>query len=245
MLFPQKNPTKRIRINKYLVQAGVAASRRQAEELLDNSKCKIQSENFGEVPADKIKGYQVDPANDKVYIKDKLVRWRPREKIYLMMNKPPGYVCTRQDEHAAKTIFDLLPPKYKKLNLFSVGRLDKNSEGLLLLTNDGDWANNLMHPRYGHEKEYLVWLDGSVTPDKFGRLTAGMLVQGKLWKMKDVKKEPAGENLYRVILTEGHKRQIRVMFDKAGRTVLRLQRIREDTFELGDLPAGKVKEIKV
>ncbi|MFC1721297.1 pseudouridine synthase [Patescibacteria group bacterium] len=241
-------PSERIRLNKFLVQAGVAASRRQAEELISNSKVKIVGAQDS-VPNNQLMGYRVDPTQDKVYVHDKLIVWRPQKKVYLMMNKPRGYVCTRQDKFAQKTVFDLLPAKYKKTGLFTVGRLDKESEGLLLLTNDGDWANKLMHPRYGKEKEYLVWVKGEISPEKFGRLTTGLTIDGKKYQMKRIETLGTGTSSktkkYQVILAEGRKRQIRVMFEKIGGNVIRLQRIRVGEQQLGDLPSGKVKEINI
>jgi len=135
-----------------------------------------------------------------------------------------------------------------------VGRLDKESEGLLIFTNDGDWANKLLHPRGQKEKEYLVLVAARspLTPDKFGRLTAGLALGGKVYKMKSVR-AVAGELMmdtsnrwqqwYRVILTTGYKRQIRVMFEKIGGEVRKLVRVRVAEQELGNLSLGEFKEI--
>ena len=121
--------SEKIRINKFLVQAGVAASRRQAEELLLKARVKIKQENGVKVPAAQLIGYQVDPASDQVFVDGRPVKWQSVKKVYLMMNKPRGYVCTRQDKYADKIVLDLLPVQYKKAGIFTVGRLDKESEG--------------------------------------------------------------------------------------------------------------------
>jgi 23S rRNA pseudouridine2605 synthase len=243
-----------MRINKFLVAAGAAPSRRAAEGLIFNSQVKVQRADGTKLaPADVI-GAQIDPQTDKVYVDGKLLSYRPARFIYLMLNKPAGYICTRRDIHADKTVFDLLPKKYETAGLFTVGRLDKESEGLLLFTNDGDWANRLLHPRWQKEKEYLVLVaaQSPLTPEKLGRLTAGLALGGKTYKMKSVQ-PVAGEidsaankrwqQWYRVILTTGYKRQIRVMFEKIGGEVRKLLRVRVGEQELGNLPTGQFREI--
>jgi len=115
----------------------------------------------------------------------------------------------------------------------------------LLLTNDGDWANHLMHPRYQSEKEYLVWTKRQLSLQHLGDLKAGVKIDGKTLRMKGIKLHDQSDNIYQIILTEGHKRQIRVMIEHVGNEVVRLQRFREDQYRLGDLPPGQVREIKI
>ncbi len=243
-----------ILISKYIAQAGIA-SRRQAGELVKLGKVRIETPG-GNVPPGKLIGYRVDESTDKVFVNDELIR--PKAKIYLMMNKPRGYVCTRGDRHAKKTVFDLLPPKYKKEGLFTVGRLDKDTEGLLLLTNDGDWSNKLTHPRYEKEKEYYVLVRGDIKTEDFERLQHGLMIAKQKYKAKLVEyldRIPKGQNKdhleqafsmragdywCRVVLSEGKKRQIRVMFEKVGAHVVYLQRVRVGDFKLGRLGLGEI-----
>lgn len=243
-----------MRINKFLVAAGAAPSRRAAEGLIFNSQIRVQRADGSKLPPAAVIGAQIDPQTDKVYVDGKLINYRPSRLIYLMLNKPSGYICTRQDRHAEKTVFDLLPKKYKTAGLFSVGRLDKESEGLLIFTNDGDWANRLLHPRWQKEKEYLVLVTAlsPLSPEKLGRLTTGLAVAGKTYQMKSVRPvtgvlDPTlskrWQQWYQVVLTTGYKRQIRVMFEKIGGDVRKLLRVRVGEQELGNLPTGQFREI--
>ena len=154
--------------------------------------------------------------------------------FHLVLHKPAGFVATRNDPNARDTIFDLLPPHGPRL--FNVGRLDAQSEGLLILTNDGDLAQRLTHPRYKVEKEYEVTLDRPWDPTLAAKLLRGIMLDGKRARLERV--YPAKPTLVRVVLRQGINRQIRRMFYEIGYEVKRLLRTRIDNLRLGDLPRG-------
>ncbi len=159
-----------------------------------------------------------------------------RPHVYLALHKPAGYVTTRNDELGRKTVYDLLPPEYSGCWLFPVGRLDKDSEGLLLMTDDGEWANLLTDPEFHVEKTYRVKLDGKPLPAELERFRTGVMLDATVTLPARVKAE--GRGWYLVVLTEGRNRQIRRMFHELGYKVKRLVRLAIGPLELGDLPAG-------
>jgi 23S rRNA pseudouridine2605 synthase len=164
-----------------------------------------------------------------------------RPRVYLILNKPAGYVTTRSDELGRKTVYDLLPEAYAGGWLFPVGRLDKDSEGLLLMTDDGEWSNLLTDPDFHVDKIYRVKLDARPREDELQRFRAGIELDGTATLPAGV--EPEGGTWYRVRLTEGRNRQIRRMFHALGYKVKRLQRVAIGGFGLGDLPEGAVAEL--
>ena len=164
---------------------------------------------------------------------------RSQHRIYLMLHKPAGFVSTRSDPNARDTIFDLLPPKFPRL--FNIGRLDAQSEGLLILTNDGDLAHRLMHPRSKVEKEYEVTLDRPWDPTFVPKLLAGMMLDGQHARMEKV--QGIRTTRVRVVLHQGINRQIRRMFSELGYKVERLVRIRVGHLRLGDLPRGHWRQL--
>jgi pseudouridine synthase len=165
----------------------------------------------------------------------------PAAPVYLAMHKPRGYVTTRSDELGRKTIYDLLPPAWAGGWLFPVGRLDRDSEGLLLLTNDGGWSDRLTDPARHVPKVYRVKLDGRPGPADLERFRNGMELDGSATAPAGV--EPEGGGWYRVTLSEGRNRQIRRMFHALGYKVKRLARVSIGPLALGDLPAGAVREL--
>lgn len=164
-----------------------------------------------------------------------------RKRIYLILNKPAGFVTTRSDELGRKTVYDLLPEAYAGGWLFPVGRLDKDSEGLLLMTDDGEWSNLLTDPDYHVDKIYRVKLDARPKEEELSRFRAGIELDGTATLPAGL--EPQGGTWYRVRLTEGRNRQIRRMFHALGYKVKRLQRVAIGGLELGDLPEGAVAEL--
>ena len=151
------------------------------------------------------------------------------------MHKPAGFVSTRRDPHARDTIFDLLPPKFPRL--FNIGRLDAQSEGLLLLTNDGDLAQQLTHPRFKIEKEYEVTLDRQWNSEDAQKLLRGIFLNGQHAQIARLR--PIGPTRLRVVLRQGINQQIRRMFYAAGYEVKRLVRVRIGNLRLGDLSRGE------
>ncbi|MEO6094277.1 MAG: pseudouridine synthase [Fibrobacteria bacterium] len=162
----------------------------------------------------------------------------PSARVYLMLHKPAGYVTTRTDELGRKTVYDLLPPEYAGGWVFPVGRLDKDSEGLLLLTNDGEWSNRLTDPAFHVDKVYRVKLDGRPLEEELQRFRTGIELDGIATLPAGVEAE--GSGWYRVRLVEGRNRQIRRMFHALGYKVRRLVRISIDTIGLGDLAEGAI-----
>ena len=170
--------------------------------------------------------------SDHVKVGNRLVR--PAERLTIALHKPAGFVCTRSDPHATDTIYDLLPPKFSRL--FNVGRLDTQTEGLLLLTSDGDLAQRLTHPRYKVEKEYEVTLDRRWNPQLAKKLLDGIFLDGKRARLAQV--QPFGPTRLRVVLQQGINRQIRRMFYAIGYELERLVRTRIGSLRLGEMPRG-------
>ena len=219
------------RLQKYLARCGVA-SRRAAERLIAEGAVTVNGEVVDEM------GRQVDPELDRVEVNGRPVR-PPAAMVYLAVNKPPGVVTTARDPFGRPTVMDLVP---RVGRLYPVGRLDADSEGLLLMTNDGELANRLMHPRYGCEKEYRALVQGQPDEGALDRLRRGVeLEDGPA--AAEVEPErgsaaPPGRSWLRVTLREGRKRQVRRMLAAVGCSVERLQRVRIGPLELGGLPPG-------
>ncbi len=182
--------------------------------------------------------------NDIIKINDKLVKKESAQKIYLMLNKPIGYTCTKRKFKDEKNIYKLLPEKYNCLN--SVGRLDKKSEGLLILTNDGDYIYKMTHPKFEQEKEYIVETQNFVSKKKLNKFKQGINIGTKekeIVKCKSIKQ--LSDNKFSIVITQGKKRQIRRMCAAVELKVVGLKRAREGRLNLDDLKIGKWKEIKV
>jgi len=171
-------------------------------------------------------------ARDHVKVDGRLVRAAPA--LTVMLHKPPGFVSTRKDEHARDTVFDLLPQKFSRL--FNIGRLDAQTEGLLLLTNDGDLAEALTHPRYKTDKEYEVTLDRPWDPALAPKLLRGIFLDGQ--RARIARLHSISPTRLRVVLHQGINRQIRRMFETVGYRVKHLLRVRVANLRLGDLPRG-------
>lgn len=224
-----------MRINKYLAECGVA-SRRKSEELIKDGRVKLNGRRVVEL-ATEIKD------GDIVTVDGKKVQ--PSSFVYLMLNKPKGCVCTTSDEHGRKTVLDLLPPQYADKRIFPVGRLDYDTEGLLILTNDGDLANRLTHPRNDIEKSYIANVEGKVTEDELNKLRAGIVLDGVKTKKCRITVLQEEEKLTRaeVVISEGRNRQVRRMFESINRTVAFLKRVAIGDLRLGGLYRGKVREL--
>jgi 23S rRNA pseudouridine2605 synthase/23S rRNA pseudouridine2604 synthase len=215
-----------VRIQKYIAECGVA-SRRNAEKLILSGMVKLNGKTVTQL------GVKVDPAEDKVVVDGKTLKQK-EPKIYIKVNKPRGYVSSCRKFKDEKTILDVV--KNIPYRLYPIGRLDKDSEGLMILTNDGELANRLMHPRYAHEKEYVVKVMFKITQDKLTQLSKGIMIEGK--KTLPAKVHRLGEKQFRIVLREGRKRQIKMMVEKMRNRVVALQRTRIRNVRLDDLPAG-------
>ena len=218
-----------MRLQKFMAQAGIA-SRRKAEELIQAGKVLVNG-----VAVTKL-GTTIDPFHDVVEYEGNVLK-PVAEKIYLALHKPAGYITSRSEEQG-KTIFDLIKTKQR---LFPVGRLDKESSGLLLLTNDGDFTQRVTHAKYGCEKEYFISLDNDLTPPHIRLLERGMRLGSQ--HAAPVKVISARNKSARIILTQGLNRQIRRSLGKLGYTVVKLKRIRIGKLELGELASGQSKPI--
>ena len=241
----------RERIQKVIANAGIA-SRRGGEDLVRAGRVTVDGR-----PA--IIGEQVDPSMQRVEVDGSPLPPTVGPRSYWVLNKPAGVVSTVRDRHAERTVMELLPPDVRRTaRLYPVGRLDEESEGLLLFTDDGTWADLMLHPRYGVEREYMVGLDRSVTKQQKIALRTGIELEEGLARidhLDDVTPaqvrnvtlllDPPHPELrwYRVVLAQGWKRQIRRMFEAVGMPVRRLVRVRVGTLKLTDLRAGQARRL--
>jgi 23S rRNA pseudouridine2605 synthase len=221
---------KLIRINKYLSEAGLG-SRRKVEELVTSGKVRVNGQTVTDL------AITVNAAKDKVEVDGKPVRPEDK-KIYLLLNKPKQYIVTRQDEYDRKTIYKLLPDFAQ--NCVSAGRLDKDSEGLLLITNDGDLVQVLTHPASKVEKVYRVQIDLPLTQKQLNDLRSGVVIEGYRTRPAGVFVKSAGQSnpVLKMVISEGKKRQIRLMIEAVHRKVVSLKRVQIGEIELGKLPLG-------
>lgn len=219
-----------IRLNKYLAHCGVC-SRREADKLIQEGKVLVNG-----IPA--AQGCQVNGA-DEVTVSGKRVDNAPR-RIVLAFYKPAGVVCTEKDSHAEVIISDIV--KYPERVTYA-GRLDKDSEGLLLLSNDGDLIQAMMKGSSRHEKEYLVKVDQAITPEFLSKMAAGVYLEDLDLTTRECKIEKAGSFTFRIVLTQGVNRQIRRMCLACGCRVRSLKRIRVMHIMLGNLKPGEYYEL--
>jgi 23S rRNA pseudouridine2605 synthase len=219
-----------VRLQKYLADAGVA-SRRASEALITAGRVEVNGLTVREL------GTKVDPAADRVVVDGRPAR--PRRKLHLALNKPRGFICSKSDEASRDIVTDLLPAEWR--DVYPVGRLDRESEGLLFLTNDGEFCLRMTHPRYGVAKHYLATVVGKVEPRIAQRLMHGVLSEGETLRARRVKILAANgsHSLVELELVEGRNREVRRMFETTGFTVERLVRTQIGPIKLGELRAGK------
>ena len=225
-----------MRINKYLAMCGVS-SRRKAEEFVLQGMVKVNGTVVTNLAKD------IDETKDVVLLNGQKLTL-PESFVYYLLNKPKGYVCTLSDDRGRKTIVDLIDGIDKRV--FPVGRLDYDSEGLLLLTNDGDFAYKLTHPSHQVPKTYIVKVEGKVLESELAVLRAGVVVDGVRYNKCKVRVLNAEEKTTRmeVIITEGKNREIRNMFKAIGKVVILLKRVAEGNIKLGGLSRGEYRELK-
>jgi 23S rRNA pseudouridine2605 synthase len=223
------------RIQKIISAAGVT-SRRAAEALITEGRVKVNGKVVTEL------GTKADASKDHIKVDGKLIN--PKQTpTYIMLNKPSGFVTTLSDPEGRPTVQDLL--KGVKTRVYPVGRLDYNTEGLLLLTNDGDFAHLITHPKHEFPKTYLAKVKGVLEDGMIDMLERGVFLQdGKTApaRIKKVRKEEAN-SWVEITIHEGRKRQVRRMFDHVGRSVIKLKRVKTGTLTLGDLPEGSFRHL--
>ena len=220
-----------MRLNKFIASAGYC-SRRQADILIEKGKVKVN----GKVA---ILGKDVDESKDRVEVENKRI-YLEDEKLYIMLNKPRGYVTTANDENGRKTIFEIVKSKQR---LFAVGRLDIATEGLLLLTNDGKFANDLMHPSKKIEKTYIAKVKGEITDEKITKLADGVQIDGYMTSPAKVKR--VGLEELEIIISEGKNRQVRKMCEAVNLDVSKLRRIKLGSLEVKGLKVGEYRDLKI
>ena len=221
------------RLHKVLAARGVA-SRRKAEQMIVDGRVSVDGEIVRTL------GFRVDPEKQSIAVDGKPVRHE--RKRYLLLNKPPGYITTAQDERGRRTVLDLVDVPER---VVPVGRLDRPTTGLLLLTNDGELANRIAHPRYELEKEYEVLLDGNPPRPTLEKLVSGVMVDGEKVRPNEVRairNEPEGTVL-RIVIHEGRNRIVRRMMEAIGYPVLRLTRVRLGPIVLQGVPRGTWRDL--
>ena len=222
------------RLNKYIASSGIC-SRRKADELIESGAVLVNGKKVSEL------GYSVQQ-KDKVFVNGKLIH--PVKHEYYRFYKPAGYITTMDDEKGRKTIYDLLPESLHSLK--PVGRLDKDSTGLLILTNDGDLINDLTHPSIKVPKLYRVSVNGKISQNDIDAMYKGIeLEPGKIaYAQVDVLEIDNNTTIMEVLLYQGLNRQIRRMFENRGFEVISLKRIQHATLNLDGLKRGEFKPIK-
>jgi cytidylate kinase len=243
--------SERVRVHKALADAGVA-SRRAAEQLVIEGRVAVNGVTAGV-------GQLVDPQSDAITVDGQVISTATQPRIYLLLAKPAGVTSTVNDRHAARTVIDLVPAALRKdaARLYPVGRLDRDSEGLLLLTNDGAWAQRMLHPRHGVEREYAVGIESELSPEQCNALTRGIALEEGMARLLNLRSASATETRrldalpgaaghyawYQVTLGQGMKRQVRRMFAAVGAPVRRLIRVRIGTLRIGGMSLGESRPL--
>ena len=222
-----------MRLNSFIAKTGLC-SRRKADQLITNGKIKVNGKVVKKL------GTRINEEKDIVSYNNKILRLK-KEHTYILLNKPKGYITTRMDELGRKTVMNLLKSDIKNTYLFPIGRLDKDTTGLLILTNDGALANKLMHPRSKITKTYLVTLKEPFKESDIMLLTKG-IKDGEDTLQAD-SAEKIGNNKIRVIMSHGKKREIKRMFKQIGYTVKEIKRIRYAFLTLKGVKEGKYRRL--
>ena len=222
-----------MRLEKFLSESGII-SRRDAKKYISAGRVSVNGERM------LIPGTHIDPREDKITLDGELIRGKPK-RIYLMLNKPAGYVTTVRDERGRPTVMALVSDISQRI--YPVGRLDLDTEGLLLMTNDGDFAHRILHPSHEIQKAYIAWVEGKPNQRAIQRLREGIEIEdGTITsaKVNQIGKRE-GQTQFRVIIHEGRKRQIRRMFHAVGHDVVHLKRVGIGSLSLGRLSIGKYR----
>jgi len=223
-----------VRLHKVLAESGIG-SRRKCEEIIQEGRVEVDGQFVTEL------GTSVDPAKQEIMVDGQ--RIRVRRKQYFILNKPVGVVSTNFDQAGRTRVIDLVPQDER---LFTIGRLDRQSEGLIIITNDGELANHLAHPRYGVPKTYHVEVAGAVTVEEIKMIQNGVYIAEGFIKAEScrLKQKRGKSSILEIILREGKNREIRRLLAKVGHKVLRLKRVSIGPLKLGEVPAGAFRELK-
>ncbi len=222
-----------MRLQKFIAHSGYS-SRRAAEDFIQRGQVTVNGQVVTQL------GTKIDPEKDSVSVNGVLLKHKEK-KTYLMVHKPKGYITSKDDPQGRKTVMDLIDVQER---VYPVGRLDYNSRGLLIMTNDGELANRLMHPRYQVPKTYFVHVNQKLSPDMIRKLKQGLHLEEGYAKMKEVQAvEENREHILKVLLTEGKKRQIRRMLQVVGVKVLDLQRVQIGPIGLAGLPEKQYRKL--
>jgi 23S rRNA pseudouridine2605 synthase len=221
----------RKRLSKALAAAGVA-SRRACEEIIFAGRVQVNGETI------KLPQHHIDWSKDKITVDGQPLK-SEQKKSYYILNKPPGYICSNVRPGKQKIVLDLFPDA--KQRLFTVGRLDKDTTGLLLVTNDGHFANQVIHPSSNVVKEYIVKTEQEITPEHLETLSQGARVDAKWVRPVSVNKVRKGT--FKICVKEGKKHEVRIIAERAGLVVTELTRIRIGSLVLGSLPLGEFREL--
>lgn len=226
------------RLNKFIASSGIC-SRRKADELIEAGKVTVNGKFITEL------GFQISP-KDKVFVEGKLIK--PLKNEYYRFYKPAGYITTSEDEKGRKTIYDVIPPELKKLK--PVGRLDKESTGLIIMTTDGELINEMTHPSIKVPKTYLVQINGKLSPEEGEKMYNGLEIETDTGEKKVAYAQVLPIELgnksstLQVVLYQGINRQIRKMFAVLGYEVISLKRVQHGTITLEGLKKGQIKPMK-
>ena len=225
----------KIRLQKLIAECGIA-SRRKAEQLIAEGRVRVNG-RVAEI------GDKVDPVNDKITVGSRKLLPQTSRKVYIMLHKPRGFVTTMDDEMGRKCVAELVANVEQRV--FPVGRLDRDSEGLLLMTNDGDFANRISHPRSHVSKTYRVTVRQQVTEDMLAKLSEGLMIDGQMTLPADVNliTKEENRNVMQITLYEGRNRQIRKMCEELGLEVIRLKRTAVGNVKLGMLKPGDWRDL--
>ena len=233
-----QRPLEGERLARYLAHAGIA-SRRHAEILIEAGRVRVNGQVVTTL------GARINPERDSVTVDGKPVQFSTK-LVYILLHKPVGYVSTANDPQKRPTVLDLLPPELRRLRIYPVGRLDIDTSGLLLLTNDGEFALRLTHPRYSMDKHYRALVKGYPPASTLNALRMGVEIiedNGVRHKTSPAQvsifKQTGGNCWLSLTIHEGHKRQVRRMLATIGYPVLELMRVGIGSLEPGDLPVGK------
>jgi 23S rRNA pseudouridine2605 synthase len=224
---------------KALTQAGLGSRRAMADAVI-RGRVVVNGETVESLK------HPVDTDSDKVTLDGRAVELSPQKLIYIMLNKPAGVVTSVGDRRERQTVIDILPERYRNVRLHPVGRLDQDTTGLLLLTNDGGFTQRVTHPRFEQEKEYQVRIDSRLSSEEIRSLEQGVELEDGVTHRAVVREvEGAPPFSYGVTIHEGRKRQVRRMFAALGHRVVSLRRTRIGSLQLGALAEGEVRELGV